>query len=395
VRNVIVVGEVALSLVLLIGAGLVMRSFWYLLKVDPGFDPRHVLSMDLRLPESKYRDGQMTENFYRQLVEKVQALPGVESAAAISQLPLSQTYSSGTMTFEGVTANAERGNLASFEVDQRAITPDYLKVMKTPLLAGRFFTTQDGADRPPVVIIDETLARRLWPNVSPIGKRIAYGYYPDKPDFWMDIVGVVKHIRHHRLDADVREQVYFPHAQRQTGGMTLAIRTAADPLGMAPAVRQAVRSLDPDQPVYQIRTMDGLVANALAPARFTLWLLTIFAGVAGILAMVGIYSVMAYMVTQRTHEIGIRMALGAQARDMLSLIIRQGMSMAVIGVAIGLIGSFAMQRVMKGLLFEVSATDPMTFVVISALVAGAALLACYIPARRAMKVDPMVALRCE
>src|SRR5262245_9891903 len=395
VRNVIVVGEVALSLVLLIGAGLVMRSFWYLLKVDPGFDPRLVLSMDLRLPESKYRDDQMTENFYRQLVEKVQALPGVESAAAISQLPLSQTYSSGTMTFEAVTANAERGNLASFEVDQRAITPDYLKVMKTPLLAGRFFTPQDGAGRPPVVIIDETLARRLWPNVSPLGKRIAYGYFPEKPDFWMEIVGVVKHIRHHRLDADVREQVYFPHAQRQIGGMTLAIRTASDPLDLAAAVRQAVRSLDPDQPVYQIRTMDGLVANALAPARFTLWLLTIFAGVAGILAMVGIYSVMAYMVTQRTHEIGIRMALGAQARDMLSLIIRQGMALAVIGVAIGLIGSFAMQRVIKGLLFEVSATDPMTFVVISVLVAGAALLACYIPARRATKVDPMIALRCE
>jgi putative ABC transport system permease protein len=249
-RNVIVVGEVALSLVLLVGAGLVMRSFWYLLKVDPGFDPRHVLTMDLRLPGSKYPDSQTTENFYRQLVEKVQALPGVESAAAISELPLSQTYSSGTMTFEGVTANAERGNLSSFEVDQRAITPDYLKVMKTPLLAGRFFTSQDGAGRPPVVIIDETLARRLWPNVSPLGKRLTYGYFPEKPEFWMEIVGVVKHIRHHRLDADVREQVYFPHAQRQNGGMTLAIRTASDPLDLAPAVRQAVRSLDPDQPVY-------------------------------------------------------------------------------------------------------------------------------------------------
>jgi putative ABC transport system permease protein len=394
-RNALVVGEVALSVVLLIGAGLVIRSFWQLMKVNSGFDPHHVLAMGLSLPESKYPEGPARVNFYHQLLEKVHALPGVESAAAISQLPLSQTYSSGTMTFEGVTANAERGNLASFEIDQRVTTPDYLKVMKTPLLVGRFFTPQDGLDRPRVVIIDETLARRLWPNASPLGRRVTWGRFPEKPEVWYEIIGVVKHIRHHRLDAELREQVYFPHAQRQTGRMTLAIRTGSNPLDLAPAVRQAVRSLDPDQPVYQIRTMEGLVANALAPARFTLWLLTIFAGVAGVLAMVGIYSVMAYMVTQRTHEIGIRMALGAQARDTLSLVIRQGMTLAVIGVALGLIGSLAVQRVMKGLLFEVSATDPMTFVVISLMMTGAALLACYIPARRVTKVDPLVALRCE
>jgi len=394
-RNAIVVGEIALSLVLLIGAGLVMRSFWHLLKVDPGFDPHHILTMDLSLPESKYPEGPTRVNFYHQLLEKVRALPGVESAAAISHLPLSQTYLSGTMTFEGVAANAERDNLASFEVDRRVATPDYLKVMKTPLLAGRFFTPQDGSGRSRVVIIDETLARRLWPNANPIGRRVTWGRFPEKPEVWFEIIGVVKHIRHHRLDADVREQVYFPHAQRQTGRMTLAIRTASDPLNLAPAVRQAVRELDPNQPVFQIRTMEGLVANALAPARFTLLLLTIFAGVAGVLAMVGIYSVMAYMVTQRTREIGIRMALGAQARDMLILVIRQGMILAVIGVALGLTGSFGLQRVMKGLLYEVGATDPVTFVVISVLMAGAALLACYIPARRATKVDPMVALRCE
>jgi len=394
-RNAIVVGEVALSLVLLIGAGLVMRSFWHLLKVDPGFDPRRVLAMDLSLPGSKYPDGPPTENFYRQLVEKVQALPGVESAAAVSHLPLSQTYSSGTMTFEGVSANAERGNLASFEVDQRVITPDYFRVMMTPLLSGRFFTPQDGPGRPPVVIIDETLARRLWPKVSPLGKRLTYSYFPQQPEIWLEIVGVVKHIRHHRLDADVREQVYFSQAQRQSRSMTLTIRTVSDPLNLVAAVRQAVRSLDPDQPVYQIRTMEGLVANALAPARFTLLLLTIFAGVAALLAMVGIYSVLAYLVTQRTHEFGIRMALGAQARDMLNLVIRQGMTLALAGVALGLIASFGLQHVIKGLLFGVSATDPVTFVVISALLVAAALMACYLPARRATKVDPIVALKCE
>jgi putative ABC transport system permease protein len=394
-RNAIVVGEIALSLVLLIGAGLVMRSFWRLMKADPGFDPHHVLAMSLMLPGSKYPDGPARVNFYHQLIEKVQALPGVESAAAISQLPLSQDYHSDTMTFEGVTANAERGNLASFEIDHRVATPDYLKVMKTPLLAGRFFTPQDVSGQNRVVVIDETLARRLWPNASPLGKRMTRGHFPEKPDVWFEIIGVVKHIRHHRLDADVREHVYFSHPLRPRSNMTLAIRTASDPVHLVSAVRQVVRSLDPDQPVFQIRTMDGLVANALAPARFTLLLLTIFAGVAGILAMVGIYSVMAYMVTQRTHEIGIRMALGAQARDMLILVIRQGMALAAIGVALGLIGSFALQRVMEGLLYGVSATDPATFVVISLLLSGAALLACYVPARRATKVDPLVALRCE
>jgi predicted permease len=394
-RNAIVVGEIALSLVLLIGAGLVMRSFWRLMNVDPGFDPHRVLAMDLRLPESKYSEGPTRINFYQQLIEKVNALPGVESAAAISHFPLSQTYHSGAMTFEGVTANAERGNLASFEVDRRAITPDYFKVMKTSLLAGRFFTPQDESGGPPVVIIDETLARRLWPNVSPVGKRVTYGRFLEKPEVWLEIVGVIKHIRHHRLDAEVREQIYFPHVHWQTGRMTLAIRTASDPDHLVGAVRQAVRSLDPDQPVYQIRTMDGLVAKALAPARFTLLLLTIFAGMAGLLAMIGIYSVMAYIVTQGTHEIGIRMALGAQARDILILVMWQGMSLAVIGVTLGLIGSFALQRVMNGLLYEVSATDPATFVVISLLLACAALLACYVPARRATRVDPLIALRYE
>jgi putative ABC transport system permease protein len=394
-RNAIVVGEVALSLVLLIGAGLVMKSFWHLLKVDPGFDPHHILSLDLVLPGSKYSDDSAIENFYRQLLERVNALPGVESAAAISHLPLSQTYWSGPMTFEGVTGNAERGNRAAFEIDQRVITPDYFKVMKTPLLQGRFFTPLDGAGGPRVVIIDETLARRLWPNKNPLGKRMTFGYFPERPKSWLEIVGVVKHIRHHRLDADVREQVYYPIAQRQRSNMTLAIRTASAPSDQIGAVRQALRSLDPDQPVYQIRTMEGLVAKALAPVRFTLLLLTIFACLAGVLALVGIYSVMAYMVAQRTHEIGIRMALGAQARDMLLLLIRQGMTLAGIGVALGLIGSLGMQSVMRGLLFEVSATDSATFAVISLLLAGAALLACYVPARKATKVDPIVALREE
>jgi predicted permease len=392
-RNTIVVAEIALSLVLLIGAGLLMRSFMRLTQVDPGFDAGNVLSVKLSLPRAKYKDGAASANFYQQLLEKIQTLPGVQSAAAISHLPLSNDYWGGTLTFEGVTANAERANLASFEVDQRAISPDYFKTMKTPLLAGRFFTPQDiRHDMPRVAIIDETLARRLWPNASPLGRRLTFGRFPDKPETWIEIVGVVKHIRHHRLDADVREQVYYPAL---FSGMTLAIRAKSDPLDMAGAVRGAVQSLDRDQPIYRIRTMEELMAGALAPARFTLLLLAVFAGVAAALAVVGIYGVMSRAVAQRTHEIGVRMALGAQRRDVLRLIIGQGMKLALLGVAIGLVAALLLTRLMRELLFSVSATDPLTFGLIALLLALVALVACYVPSRRATKVDPLVALKYE
>ncbi|MCI0392626.1 MAG: ABC transporter permease [Acidobacteria bacterium] len=392
-RSALVVAEIALSLVLLISAGLMMRSFMRLTRVDPGFIAHNVLTMKMTLPRAKYKDGAATANFYRQLLEKIQALPGVQSAAAISHLPLSNDYWGGTMTFEGVTANAERGNLASFEVDQRAISPDYFKTMKTPLLAGRFFAPQDiGSGTPRFAIIDETLARRLWPNASPIGRRMTFGRFPEKPETWVEIVGVVKHIRHHRLDADVREQVYYPALFT---GMTLAISTASDPLSLVGAVRGAVQSLDRDQPVYRIRTMDELMVGALAPARFTLLLLMIFAGLAAALAMVGIYGVMSHAVAQRTNEIGVRMALGAQQRDVLRLVVGQGMKLALLGVAGGLMVALLLTRLMHDLLFGVSATDPLTFALIALLLALVALLACWIPARRATKVDPMIALRCE
>jgi predicted permease len=394
-RGLIVVAEIALSLVLLVGAGLLMRSFSRLTQVDPGFDAHNVLTMKMTVPRSKYKDGAATASFYRQLIERIQALPGVESAAAISHLPLSGDYWGGTLTFEGVTANAERANLASFEVDQRVITPDYFTTMRTALLEGRFFTTQDVRGKPYVAIIDETLARRLWPNASPLGHRVTFGRFPDKPETWIEIVGVVRHIRHHRLEAEVREQVYYPHAVASFSGMTLAIRTASDPLNMVGAVSDAVRSLDRDQPVYRIRTMSELVAGALAPARFTLLLLLIFAGVAAVLAVVGIYGVMSHAVAQRTHEIGVRMALGAQVSDVLKMIVSQGLRLVAVGIAAGLLGAFLLTRLMVSLLYDVSATDSTTFVVISAMLAGVALGACFVPARRAAKVDPMVALRYE
>jgi putative ABC transport system permease protein len=267
--------------------------------------------------------------------------------------------------------------------------------MRTPLIEGRFFTSQDVPGKPLVAIIDETLARRLWPNASPIGRRLTFGRFPEKPEQWAEIVGVVRHIRHHRLEAEVREQVYYPHARLSFSGLTLAIRTTSDPLSMVGAVREAVRSLDKDQPVYRIRTMDSLVAGALAPARFTLMLLGIFAGVAAVLAMVGIYGVMSNAVTERTHEIGVRMALGADAGDVLKLVVGRGLMLTLAGVGVGLAGAFAATRVMTSLLYGVSATDAATFAAIPVILTGVALAASFIPARRAMKVDPMVALRYE
>jgi predicted permease len=393
-RSAIVVAEIALSLVLLIGAGLMMRSFARLTQVNPGFDPHNVLSVEMLVPRSKYNKRQLIASFYQQLLEKLKSVPGVESAAGISQLPLSGTYWGGTLTFEGVTANAERGNLASFEVDQRAITPDYFTTMKTPLLEGRYFSDQDSSKHN-VAIVDETLAKRLWPDSSPIGHRFTFGRFPEKPTDWVEIVGVVRHIRHHRLDANVREEVYYPHAIVTFSQMTLAIRTVSDPLSITGAVRDTVRSLDPDQPVYRMLTMDELVSRALAPARFTLLLLTIFAGVAATLAIVGIYGVVSQAVSERTHEIGVRMALGAQVSDVLRMVVGQGLKLVSVGVAVGLLGAFALTRLLSGLLYEVSATDPTTFIILALILTGVALAACFVPARRAAKVDPMIALRYE
>jgi putative ABC transport system permease protein len=394
-RSLIVVAEIALSLVLLVGAGLLMRSFFRLMRVDPGFDAKNVLTMKMMVPRSKYKDGAATSGFYKQLLEKIQALPGVESAAAISQLPLSGDYWGGTLTFEGVTANAERGNLASFEVDLRSITPDYFKTMKTPLLEGRFFTSQDVKGKQNVAIVDETLARRLWPGDSPVGRRFTFGRFPEKPQDWVEIVGVVRHIRHHKLEANVREEVYFPHALVSFSQMTLAIRTASEPMSIVGTVRDTVKSMDPDQPVYRIQSMNELMARALSPARFTLLLLMVFAGVAATLAVVGIYGVMSHAVTERTHEIGVRMALGAQVSDVLKMIVGQGIKLVSVGLASGLLAAFLLTRLLQTLLYDVSATDTATFVVITVMLAAVALVACFVPARRAARVDPMVALRCE
>jgi putative ABC transport system permease protein len=389
-RSALVVIEVALALVLLTGAGLMIRSFLRLQEVNPGFNPDNLLTLRVQLPQSRYPDAEKIVPFYQQAIERIRALPGVQNAGAVSQLPLSGSYSSGTTTVERPPVANED---VMFEADRRAVTPDYFTAMNIPLIRGRLFTEQDKADSQQVAIIDEKFANRFWPDEDPIGKRIKRGSGPQPP--WLTIVGVVGHIKHYDLNTEGREQAYFPYTQNAGPSMFLAVRTTGDPLSMAGSVRNAIWSVDPEQPVSQINGMDSLVSNSVAQARFNTLLLGLFAGVAMTLAAVGVYGVMSYSVSQRTHEIGIRMALGAAQGDILSLVLRQGVTLAATGVGIGLAGAYLVTRLMESLLFGVSATDLTTFAGVAVLLVLVAVLASYIPARRATKVDPIIALRYE
>jgi putative ABC transport system permease protein len=389
-RSALVVVEVALALVLLTGAGLMIRSFLRLQEVNPGFNPDNLLTLRVQLPQSKYPDAAKVVPFYQQAIERIRALPGVQNVGAVSQLPLSGSYSSGTTTVERPpVANEDVG----FEADRRVVTPDYFQAMNIPLVRGRFFTEQDKADGQRVAIIDEKFADRFWPGDDPLGKRIKLGSSPQQP--WLNIVGVVGHIKHYDLNTEGREQAYFPYTQNAAQSMFLAVRTSGDPASMANSVRSAIWSIDSEQPVSQINAMESLVSNSVAQARFNTLLLGLFASIAMILAAVGVYGVMNYSVSQRTHEIGIRMALGAARRDILSLVLRQGITLAATGVGIGLAGAYLVTRLMESLLFGVSATDFTTFAGVALMLVLVAVLASYIPARRATRVDPIVALRYE
>ncbi len=390
-RSALVVAEVALSLVLLTGAGLMARSFLRLQVVDPGFNPDNVLTMRLQLPQSRYSQPEQIVGFYQSLIERVKSLPGVENAGVISNLPMSGAYSSGTITVE--TPQASQQN-ASFEADWRRVSPDYHRTMNVALLRGRYFSEQDKADGPLAVIVDESFAKRFWPDGDPIGQRVKRGGAQSTQP-WFTIVGVVRHVKDYGLNEEGRERVYFPIAQFPSNAVYLAARTKGDPLAMAAATRGAVWSLDPNQPVSRIRAMDEYVYSSAAQPRFNTLLLTIFATVALILAAVGVYGVMNYSVTQRTHEIGIRMALGGERKHIVRLVVGEGLALVGAGVVLGVTGALAVTRLMSGLLFGVSATDPVTFATIALLLIAVAILACYIPARRATKVDPMIALRYE
>jgi putative ABC transport system permease protein len=387
-RSLLLIGEVALSLMLLVGAGLLIKSFIRLQEIRPGFNPHNALLAMVSLPGAKYNQQQRPE-FFRQLVERLATSPGVQAVGGAINLPLGATnYGIGRGFIpEGRPLTVDEAVDASFST----VTGDYFRALQIPLLAGRTFEVRDGPDAPKVVVINESAAKRHFGSpAEAIGKRL--GIWRDEK-FMREIIGVVGDTKTSALDAQSGAQIYVPHAQdRQWNFMGVVVRTAGDPAAFATTLRREVQALDKDQPVYNIRTMDDVVANSLGTRRVSMQLFAVFAGAALLLAAIGIYGVMAYSVTQRTHEIGLRMALGAQRSDVLGLVIRQGMTLTVIGVIVGLAGAFALTRVIGNLLYGVTATDPATFVAIPLLLLFVALLACYLPARRAAGLDPTRAL---
>jgi putative ABC transport system permease protein len=350
--------------------------------------------MRMQLGGAKYGDPVKRRAFYEQMLQQVQALPGVQAAGVITQLPLTTQGLQFSFSLEGQPPlPASSLPMAAF----RVISADYFRALGIPLLGGRSFTTQDSADAPAVVVINRTLAERFWPGQEPLGKRFKIGS-SDSPNPWLTVVGVVGDVRQSSLDQALKPEIYVSHLQDRRFfaiPRDLVLRTTGDPLAMAAAVRSEIWKLDKDLPLFRVQPMEQILSLAVAGQRFNLLLLTVFAALALLLAAVGIYGVISYAVAQRTHEMGIRMALGANTGDVLWLVMRQGLILIISGVAVGLAGAFALTRVMTGLLFGVSATDPLTFAAIALLLMTVALLACWIPARRATKVDPMMALRYE
>ena len=390
-RNILVVSEIALALVLLVGAGLLLKSFWRLQRVDPGFNPESVLTMRMMLPYETYAKPAQRGAFYKSVLERISSTPGVESASAASRLPLAQAITSGTISGENSSVGPDD---LPVEAEWRWITPDYFRSMGITLLAGRDFGAADAESAPPVVVVDESFANRFYPNEDALGKRIKRGKL-DSTRPWMTIVGIVRHVQSRRLEDHSGVQVYFPFYQDPTAfNMSLAIRTSvADPLSLSETVRKLIQSMDNNQPVYDVLTLSRIVGNSVGQRRFAMLLMGSFAMVALVLAAVGIYGMMSYSVAQRQHEIGIRMALGAQRLDVQKMIINEGIRLALAGLAIGLAGAFVLARLLATLLFEISATDPITYAEIAVLLVSVTLVASYFPARRATRVDPMIALR--
>jgi putative ABC transport system permease protein len=382
-RSALVVAEIGLSLVLLVGAGLLFRSFARLMEVNVGFDPDHLLTFNLGLPSSTDPVRQLA--FYQQVVQRLQALPGVEAVGAVSRLPLSGGNSSRSFNVPGV----EKG----YDADIRVSTPDYFRAMRIPLLKGRSFSESDFDSSLNIAVVNDALARTVFPGQDPIGKQLTH-FGPD--NLTLQIIGVVGNVRHVGLDADPHSEIYQLLGQAQWPSMFVAIRSAAsDATSLTSAAQNVVWSVNKGVPLANVRTMQDLIANSVQRRRFSMLLLTIFAAVAMLLAAIGLYGVMSYSVAQRTHEIGIRMALGARRPDVLALVVKQGMALALMGIAAGAMISLAMTRLISGMLFGITATDPLTFAGVAALLGAVAFLANYLPARRASRVDPMVALRYE
>jgi predicted permease len=389
-RKGLLAAEVGLSLVLLVGAGLMLRTVYRLTHVDPGFATENLLTMQFNLPRSIYDDPRR-QAFYNESLQRIEALPGVRAAALTLSLPIDGS------NWNSIFIVADKPVPPRAQLPSSAFTPvsaNYFKAMGIRLLKGRVFTEGDTAGKPTVAVINETLARQLWPGEDPLGKRLKQGW-PEDQTPWREVVGVVADVKLNGVDRDSPLQAYLPLAQESTNFLGLVVRTSGNPLNLATAVEETLHTLDQDLPVFEVRSIDQLMSSAIAQQRLVLVLLLGFAGLALLLAGVGIYGVIAYSVSQRTHEIGIRIALGAQTSNVLRMVIKQGMKLAFAGVAIGLAAALALTRLMKSLLFGVSATDPLTFAGVALLLVAVALLACWIPARRATKVDPLVALRYE
>jgi len=390
-RGLLIVSEVALSLVLLVGAGLLFRSFMRLQSVELGFRPQRVLTFRLTPSGTNFREDAQFSDFYRDVAERVKAIPGVEAVGVINTLPLSKGPTTGFRVEGGPELRADQMP----SVNYRSVSPGYFDAVGVPVIKGRVPDERDTPGQPLVLAVNQSLARRDFPGEDPVGKRISFGVNAQRQPLWFQIVGVVADVRNMELGTEPLPEIYTSYQQDPFAGMSYVVRSSAEPESLVPAVREAVRGVDRAQPVADVRTMEQLVGEAAAEPRFNSLLLGLFACMALVLAAAGIYGVMSYAVTQRTHEIGIRIALGAQGRDVLRFVVGQGMTLALAGVGSGLVASLALTRLMSSLLYGVSATDPLTFAGVALLLSLVALLASYVPARRATKVDPMVALRYE
>ena len=392
VRRLLVVAEVALALMLLVGAGLLIKSFSRILGVSPGFDAKNVLTFGVSLPAARYTNDTTRIAFWDQALPRLAAIPGVRSVGATSTMPFSGGWSTGSFSVEGYTPKPGEQDPWG---DIRIATPGYAETLRIPLRKGRFISDQDVPGGPAVAVVDEEMVRRYWPDADPIGKRIFFDPGPGPPIEYITVVGVVGHAKQASLDAEDRVQMYFPYRQAAQGFMSVVVRSDVPPETLIPAVRQAVQSVDKDQPLSQVKTMEELLAQSVGQRRLSMLLIGVFAGVAMLLASIGIYGVMSYAVAQRAHELGIRMALGAARGNVLALVLRQGMTLVVIGLAIGIAGAFAVTRFLESQLFNVDPTDPATFTIVAFALASVALVATLVPAMRATRVDPLVALRQE
>ncbi len=389
-RHAFVVAEIALAVVLLVGAGLMLRSFAAMREVDPGFDPHHVLTMRMQLPRAKYPDEPARIRFFHDVTARVANLPGIEAVGTVSYLPMAGLGAATDFTIEGQPPSAP----GQEKVTAVTVCDDgFFRALKIPLLRGRLFSAQEMQEKRDVVLINEAFARQYFPNENPIGRRVAIDM--TDPVVPTEIIGVVGDTKASDLVTPAKPTAFWPHPQLAYNLMTLTVRTAGDPRGAAQSIAAQIHALDKDQPVSDVQTMEQWVAKSLAQTRFSSLLLMTFAGLALVLAAVGIYGVMSYAVSQRTAEIGVRLAIGAEEKDILRMIVADGARLAGLGLAIGLLLAVVLSRSLTSLLFETVAADPLTYGLVSAVLGAVALLACYLPARRAARVNPIVALRYE